>query len=1053
MGNKRTTRQTSDSRASSRSTPLLKPQRNTRKRNARRKPVMPLGERLATKTAALAEKFRSKPNAAQTPQKKLQKKPQDKPRAKKAVVREHRDALGFGNRTHHEVIGVLLWCTGALTLLSLLSYASSDASLNVANRGTVHNWIGPAGAFWADVLFQAMGIGAFLVGIGAVLAGWRAFAGRRVLPGLRESLGVIALMLSGGSFAHLLVTAGVAAGKFAYPPGGVIGALSGGVLLDYFAIVGGLIVSGALVLVSLALMADGVLTGLGLRGLGAIRDVLVAVYARWITHRARVQRRKERQENKRMQARAHIPSETASASLDEGGLDEEPDGIWSMGALPDVEAARAEQRRLLQIKIAEAKALGEALGDADAERESEEAKERALRDRFEPDLSIADTGAAQAIIEPRFTPVVVDDGAPGAGKVPLLVDATRPLDLRAEAAFADGPVTADPRVRQGDMKAVPPPLPKAREARGVERIDTSGPTSVPGALNRAVPAPQLSSAEEKKAPLDHRAQAANVNASSDERARNSPSAEASHSDSDIDIDIIDVRPDVDVDAIERAAEAQADRTNSSQQYQIPPTTLLDIQSVDRCEIDPAQLRQNAEHLIQTLKHYGIHGQVTEIRPGPVITMYEFVPAPGTKISKIANLSDDLAMTMKAVRVRIVAPIPGKGAVGIEIPNASYETVFLKELLTHDGYRSARLNLPIALGKDTEGKPYVVDMTKMPHLLVAGATGSGKSVSVNTIIMSILFNSDPEDVRLLMVDPKMLELSVYDGIPHLLLPVVTDPKKAAVALRWAVVEMERRYRLMSAAGVRNIAGYNQKVLAARESGTPLTLTVADKLGNGEVVQAEKLPYIVIIVDELADLMMVASREVEASIMRLAQMARAAGIHLILATQRPSVDVLTGVIKANFPTRIAFQVASKHDSRTILDGVGAEHLLGRGDMLYLSPGAGGVARVHGSFVSDEEIERSVAFIKAQGEPDYDESILEHAEEAVDVAADAEPMDEMYDQAIAIVTDSRQASISMIQRRLRIGYNRAARLVETMEREGIVGPADGARPREVLVAAPPG
>jgi len=433
-------------------------------------------------------------------------------------------------------------------------------------------------------------------------------------------------------------------------------------------------------------------------------------------------------------------------------------------------------------------------------------------------------------------------------------------------------------------------------------------------------------------------------------------------------------------------------------------------------------------------------------------MYEFVPAPGIKISKIASLADDLAMSMAAMQVRIVAPIPGKGAVGIEIPNDSVETVYLKELITHPTFHESKYSLPIALGKDIEGNAYVTDLTRMPHLLVAGATGAGKSVSVNTMIMSILYNSSPKDVRLLMVDPKMLELSVYDGIPHLLLPVVTDPRKAAVALRWAVVEMERRYRSLSAAGVRNIDGYNKRVKQAEKKGERITITVKDKLGNDEELVCEHMPYIVIIVDELADLMMVASRDVESSIMRLAQMARAAGIHLILATQRPSVDVLTGVIKANFPTRIAFQVASKHDSRTILDGVGAEHLLGRGDMLFLAPGCNGVTRVHGSFVDEGEIERTVAFVKKNGTAEYNEEILAVSEEPEEPGADDEPMDEMYDQAVAIVTESQQASISMIQRRLRIGYNRAARLVERMEKEGIVGPADGSKPREILVQAAP-
>lgn len=1000
MANKRKTRRSEEGSAS-RSTPLLKPQRSTRKRNSRRSPAMPLGERLASTTAAIADRLRLRTAAGE----------QRSPAGVRKTMR----------RTHREAIGVILWCTGALTLLSLLSYTPSDASLNVASRQPVGNWIGPAGAVWADVLLQALGMGAFLVGTGAVLAGWRAFAGKRVLPGLREAFGALLLVVCGGAFAHLLIQAGVGADRWSYPPGGVAGALAGGFLLDTFAVVGGLIVSGGLVLLAVALTADGVLTGLGLRGLGAVREAALLGYTAFVSYRARVQRRRQR---------AREQQQEVQDALERGRPELEPGqaagGEWSFGPSPDFAAERAMQRRLLHERIADAQAKGEALGDADAERALRASKERAIDDRSEPELT-----AGEMLVQSAGRNAVAA----------LTVDASRPVDVARELDFQAEPLEADMSVcgdssAVGPGRAAPPPLPRKRPDVSAVRRQAQGPPP---------PSPSGPPASPSGPP-----------------ATTAPAGQAVIRESqsgDFDIDIVDVRPEVDLEAIEKAAAAVpasrpciGDGIGDVYQYQLPSTSLLDMQPVGRSSFDSDQLRLNAERLSKTLKHYGIGGQVREIRPGPVITMYEFVPSPGTKVSKIASLADDLAMAMKALRVRIVAPIPGKGAVGIEIPNASYETVFLKELLTDEGYRASEHALPIALGKDIEGKPYVVDLAKMPHLLVAGATGSGKSVSVNTMIMSLLFNSTPDDVRLLMVDPKMLELSVYDGIPHLLLPVVTDPKKAAVALRWAVAEMERRYRWLSAAGVRNIAGFNDKVRAAEERGESLSLTVADKLGAGEVVQAEKLPYIVIVVDELADLMMVASREVEASIMRLAQMARAAGIHLILATQRPSVDVLTGVIKANFPTRIAFQVASKYDSRTILDSIGAEHLLGRGDMLYQSPGANGVSRVHGAFVSDAEVERSVAFIKGQGTPHYNEDILLQAEEALENPRADEPADEMYDQAIAIVTESRQASISMIQRRLRIGYNRAARLVEAMEQEGIVGPPDGAKPREVLAAPPP-
>lgn len=462
-------------------------------------------------------------------------------------------------------------------------------------------------------------------------------------------------------------------------------------------------------------------------------------------------------------------------------------------------------------------------------------------------------------------------------------------------------------------------------------------------------------------------------------------------------------------------------------FQLPQLSFLDSESQETVKVDEESLKLNSKLLEKKLLDFDVEGHITEIHPGPVITMYEFQPAAGVKVNKIVNLEDDLSLTMGGKSVRIIAPLPGKAAVGIEIPNNSRETVWLKDVIGHPKFVKAESPLTLAIGKDTEGIPYVADLAKMPHLLVAGATGAGKSVCINSMILSFLYKATPEDVRMIMVDPKMLELSVYSSIPHLLLPVVTNPKKASMALRWAVREMERRYEILSAKGTRNIAGYNKLVS-----------------------KAEKMPYIVIIIDELADLMMTAAKDVESSVARLAQMARAAGIHLILATQRPSVDVLTGLIKANFPARISFKVSSKHDSRTIIDQIGAEHLLGYGDMLYTTGGAGGLMRVHGAFVSETEIARVVDHWKTQGKPEFlDESVLKPVDEPAEGGGGPggdEDHDELYDQAVQIVTETRQASISMIQRRLRIGYNRAARLIEKMEAQGVVGPADGAKPREV-------
>lgn len=477
-------------------------------------------------------------------------------------------------------------------------------------------------------------------------------------------------------------------------------------------------------------------------------------------------------------------------------------------------------------------------------------------------------------------------------------------------------------------------------------------------------------------------------------------------------------------------------------YKLPPLDLLDPSSGPLAPERADALRQTSTILEEKLADFGVKGRVQEVAPGPVVTRFEFKPAPGVKISKVANLADDLAMVLKATSIRIVAPIPGKAVIGIEIPNPKREMVLLRELLASQTYQRAKGELAVALGKDILGQPLVEDLARTPHLLIAGSTGSGKSVFINCLILSILYNATPEQVRILMVDPKRIELSSYADIPHLLYPIITSPKEATAGLRWAVNEMERRYELLASLGVKNIGSFNRKL----QKNGPIPVPGSEQ-EEGEPRYLEPLPYVLLFIDELADLMMVASKEVEALITRLAQMARAAGIHLVLATQRPSVDVITGLIKANFPTRISFKVASRVDSRTILDQMGAEHLLGNGDMLFMPPDSTGINRLHGAYVSEEEIERVTDFWRRQAKPVYDENIVAatEAEETGDLGGDG---DEMYPEAVRLVIETGQASISYVQRRLRVGYNRAANMIEQMERDGIVGPSVGSKPRQVLM-----
>jgi S-DNA-T family DNA segregation ATPase FtsK/SpoIIIE len=505
-------------------------------------------------------------------------------------------------------------------------------------------------------------------------------------------------------------------------------------------------------------------------------------------------------------------------------------------------------------------------------------------------------------------------------------------------------------------------------------------------------------------------------------------------------------------SVEGVQETFAFKDEPTGPYQLPDITVFQRPPVGSHKYDRDSLIMNSRILEKKLLDFGIGGRCVTVHPGPVITMYEFEPASGVKVNRIVTLADDLALALRALSVRIIAPLPGKSVVGIEVANQDREIVYLRDILESDTLRREKSMLTIALGKDIFGNPSHADLAKMPHLLVAGSTGTGKSVFLNSLLCSLLCRTTPEDLKLLLIDPKLLELSVYGGIPHLIADVVTNPKRAAAALGGIVRKMEERYQIMAALGVRSIAQFNERARREIEAGNK-TFRLKPKPGEeeeGQEIEYRPLPYIVVIIDELADLMVVSSKDVEESLQRLAQMARAAGIHLVLATQRPSVDVLTGVIKANFPARISFQVSSRTDSRTILDQNGADHLLGQGDMLYLPPGTSKLQRLHGAFVDETEVENLTKQLRAQGAPKFDQDLIQLATDAELEAGRDEEVDEMFDRAVAIVADTRNASISYLQRRLKVGYNRAARMIEQMENQGIVGPQEGTKPREVFVSS---
>ncbi len=848
-----------------------------------------------------------------------------------------------------EITGLFLLALAVGLFLSLVTSNPAD----VTTAGEIHNWIGPVGAYAADILLYIFGVGAFcLTGVLFILGGFM-LVGRRPELKPSEFVGHGLLVISGALICQLLFAGTPILG---HPAGGLVGELIGGLSQGMIGVVGSYIFGFCMAVLSVMLITDRSLGAMLRSALGWLRGGTKELGVRW----------RARREYKRMLRQKQLELDAEFEGVKDGS---DEDDEARIAAIAERKLKAKERREAKKRAKAEQKAAGET--EPDQEDDSEGV---AQNDDFVFSGTLADLEGAD---EPSFDGALLDGDDDTAETTPI-ADRVQPSAER-------------PRITS-DVPAAPD--------------DEFGPAIV----------------------------------ETDAQRRQREKRQALQTDAPMQLELV---------------------SNDAGKYDLPALNFLDYDAVEDVVIDKEKLREQAMSIEEKLSNFGVDGKVVEICPGPVITMFEFAPAPGVKLSRIAGLSDDLAMALSALSVRIIAPIPGKGVVGIEVPNESREMVYLKEIVADETFQNSKARMPLALGKDTEGSPVVADLAAMPHLLVAGATGAGKSVAVNTMIVSLLFRFTPEDVRLIMVDPKMLEFSIYEGIPHLLLPVVTDPNKAATALRWAVEEMERRYALLANMGVRNVSTYNKRVLTLTKQ---CELDLLEGREGTEAMQKmqfdhngkpkhRKLPYIVCIIDEFADLMMVAPKDVELCVARLAQKARAAGLHLILATQRPSVNVITGLIKANFPTRIALRVAQKTDSRVILDGNGAETLLGKGDMLFLPPGSSSQKRVHGAYISETEIDRIVGFLKQQGEPEYDESILTCGEEGEEGGEfDDEDADEHYDEAIFIVSSERTASISMLQRKLRIGYNRAARIIERMEADGIVAASSGPGRRKVLVPPPP-
>ena len=992
-------------------------------------------------------------------------------------------------RRGRELMGAVLVVIGVLAAMMLASYTPEDPSWMAASEEPVENWLGRVGAGIASPLIVIVGQGAWLLPVGLIGWGLRFMLHRGEERAMGRATFLPIAVVVAAVYAALLVP-GEDWGQ-AYGLGGHFGDMIAGSILGISPVSGSLGLKLLTIVFALLTLAASIFAlGFSRDELRAIARFLmlgtVAAYASLMTvlgksASASVRAARSAAEHQR-QRRAEKAAQAEEWAVWQAEQEAAQRSAWPHASAEPM--LQAERPSMLARIIRPAQAEEEF---APIEPELVEAETPAwMADTHAPSeerIRARIHQAVQSRQQPRVEPqMVAAHPAPAQPAAPES-DALPSVLAAVAKRLARGPKPA-PAPMAPPMFRAEPPL----QAAPHHHTAAFAPTPAPAPLPADEPSMWQAAPEFEPFEVDLSMEGEEFNVFAEE-ADDFDAAYDEYAPEDYEIPAAPQRVELNRQVIQKPAagrvmmpqkkpvapskrameEAQPrlafDAKPQHPAYEPPPLSLLmNPVSIERHQLSDEALEENARMLENVLDDYGVKGEIVSVRPGPVVTMYELEPAPGLKASRVIGLADDIARSMSALSAR-VSTVPGRSVIGIELPNAHREKVVLREILSARDFGDSGMRLPLALGKDIGGEPMVANLAKMPHLLIAGTTGSGKSVAINTMILSLLYKLSPEECRLIMIDPKMLELSVYDGIPHLLSPVVTDPKKAVVALKWVVAEMEERYRKMSKMGVRNIEGYNGRVKEAIAKGELFKRTVqtgfdeetGEPIFETEEFQPTPFPYIVVIVDEMADLMMVAGKEIEACIQRLAQMARASGIHLIMATQRPSVDVITGTIKANFPTRISFQVTSKIDSRTILGEMGAEQLLGMGDMLYMA-GGGKITRCHGPFVSDEEVEEIVTHLKSFGPPEYMSGVVEGPDEDKEADIDAvlglntggntNGEDALYDQAVAIVIKDRKCSTSYIQRKLGIGYNKAARLVEQMEDEGVVSSANHVGKREILV-----